>query len=31
VELNPDLDPAGSSTLVATSLLATALGERMYM
>ena len=34
VELNPDLDPhgpAGSSTHVATSLLATALGERMYM
>ncbi len=31
VELNPDLDPAGTSTLVATSLLATCLGERMYM
>lgn len=31
VELNPDLDPAGTSVLVATSLLATALGERMYM
>jgi len=31
VELNPDLDPAGTSILVATSLLATALGERMYM
>lgn len=31
VELNPDLDLAGSSTLVATSLLATCLGERMYM
>lgn len=31
VELNPDLDPHGMSTLVATSLLATCLGERMYM
>ncbi len=31
VELNPDLDLAGTSTLVATSLLATCLGERMYM
>lgn len=31
VELNPDLDPLGMSTQVATSLLATCLGERMYM
>jgi arginase len=31
VELNPDLDLQGTSTLVATSLLATCLGERMYM